>query len=57
MTERAKELAQRIVGLSTPPYDPESDHFYCDKLLIEILREYGHTEAADAFENMERWYA
>lgn len=52
-----KEAATRIRALEEGNYDPESSHHAADKILCELLKEYGYTETVEAFENLERWYA
>lgn len=37
--------------------DGEDRHVAADALLIRILREHGYDEAADVWEDMEKWFA
>jgi len=37
-------------------YDVTGAHAGFDKLMLDLLRELGATEAADIFENADRWY-
>jgi hypothetical protein len=38
-------------------YDTETAHVKADKLLSNFVRELGYDELADAFDDIEKWYA
>ena len=37
--------------------DPESSHYWMDKLMCETLRKLGFDEGIDIFEESARWYS
>lgn len=47
--ERLKELKNNS--------DYEMSHIEADKILCEILLEYGHEETVNLFSNLNKWYA
>lgn len=56
--ERAAEILaemQELVRLADG--DAEGPHADGERLLLEIVRAYGHDEIADAFDAMLKWYA
>jgi DNA replication protein DnaD len=38
-------------------YDTETAHVKADKLISSFVRELGYDELADAFDDIEKWYA
>jgi DNA replication protein DnaD len=38
-------------------YDTETAHMKADKLISSFVRELGYDELADAFDDIEKWYA
>ena len=38
-------------------HDPEVDHKRADEILCEFIRSLGYSEIADAFDEVEKWYA
>lgn len=56
--QRAAEILaemRELVRLSKG--DAEGPHGDGEKLLLEIVRAYGHGDIADAFDDMDKWYA
>lgn len=49
--------ADALWTLAEKGEDPEADHSDADKLLLIFLRSLGFNEIADAFEEVDKWYA
>ena len=50
-----EEYAEYINGLGND--DIERNHSNADDILLDIIRTFGFNKTADAFENLDKWYA
>ena len=51
--DNATELLKYIEDMC----DTEMAHLYADEVLCRLLRNLGHNDIVDAYENIEKWYA
>lgn len=54
--EEAKAEALRRLSACRSD-DTEADHCYADGVLVWFLRQIGHDDVADAWEEVDKWYA
>ena len=61
VTKRIKALEKKYVGILTAIAidggDHEINHLKADDVLCELLKELGLGEVAEAFDDIEKWYA
>lgn len=63
MNNEAAEKALRRLTAIMADYesgdmpDREDTHYYGDQAIVEMIRELGYEEVANAWENLPKWYA
>ena len=53
-----KEFKRRMVkAYEENNHDPEDFHIAADRLMMEVLEEYGYADGVLFFDQKEKWYA